>query len=60
MASIQQLFDLADPRIRDIWDEKNTQLSTRLEYAGLGLKDVDAEILNSQYENFSSIHLLKL
>jgi len=55
MANIQTLFDLADPRIRKIWDEKNTQLSTRLEYADLGLTDYTAEILDSQFENFTGL-----
>lgn len=55
MASLQTLFDLADPRIRKIWDEKDTQLSKRLEYEGLGLTDYTAEILNSQFENFTGL-----
>lgn len=57
MATIQQLFDLADPRIRHIWDEKQTQLSTRLEYGKLGLADRDAEILNTKLENFTGLGL---
>jgi len=55
MATIQQLFDLADPRIRHIWDEKQTQLSTRTEYARLGFKDWTAEILDSKFENFTGL-----
>lgn len=55
MATIQQLFDLADPRIRKIWDEKDTQLSKRLEYGNLGLTDYNAEILNSEFENFTGL-----
>lgn len=55
MATIQQLFDLADPRIRKIWDEKQTQLSTRLEYKKLGLYDWTAEILDSRFENFTGL-----
>ena len=55
MATIQQLFDLADPRIRKIWDEKDTQLSKRLEYKGLGLTDMDAEILDTKLENFTGL-----
>lgn len=55
MASLQTLFDLADPRIRKIWDEKSTQLSTRLEYQKIGLIDYDAEILDSQFENFTGL-----
>ena len=55
MADLQRLFDLADPRIRGIWDEKQTQLSTRLEYAKLGLSDVTAEILDSKFENFTGL-----
>ncbi len=57
MATIQQLFDLADPRIRHIWDEKQTQLSTRLEYGKLGLTDRDAEILDTKLENFTGLGL---
>lgn len=55
MATIQQLFDLADPRIRKIWDEKQTQLSTRLEYKKLGFFDWTAEILDSKFENFTGL-----
>ena len=55
MANIQTLFDLADPRIRKIWDEKNDQLSTRLEYSDIGLTDMNAEILDSQFENFTGL-----
>ncbi len=50
---LQRLFDLADPRIRKIWDEKETQLSSRLEYMNLGLTDYTAEILDSKFENFT-------
>lgn len=55
MADLQRLFDLADPRIRRIWDEKQTQLSTKLEYSNLGLTDYTAEILDSQFENFTGL-----
>jgi hypothetical protein len=55
--TIQQLFDLADPRIRKIWDQKDTQLSKRLEYKELGLTDYDAEILDSKFENFTGLGL---
>lgn len=57
MADINHLFDLADPRIRKIWDEKNSQLSSRLEYQNLGLMDYTAEILDSQFENFTGLGL---
>lgn len=57
MATITQLFDLADPRIRHIWDEKQTQLSTRLEYGRLGFTDRDAEILDTKLENFTGLGL---
>ena len=60
MATIQQLFDLADPRIRHIWDEKQTQLSTRLEYGMLGLTDWTADILNSEFENFSGLGMAQM
>ncbi len=55
MADLQRLFDLADPRIRGIWDEKQTQLSSRLEYQKLGLSDSTAEILDSRFENFTGL-----
>jgi hypothetical protein len=55
MADLQRLFDLADPRIRHIWDEKETQLSTRLEYADLGLTDRTAETLSDKMENFTGL-----
>ena len=57
MADLQRLFDLADPRIRKIWDEKQTQLSTRLEYSQLGLTDHTAEILDTKFENFTGLGL---
>lgn len=57
MADLQSLFDLADPRIRKIWDEKDSQLSSRLEYQKLGLTDYKAEILDSQFENFTGLGL---
>ena len=55
MADLQRLYDLADPRIRSIWDEKQTQLSTRLEYGDLGFVDQNAEILNTVLENFTGL-----
>src|SRR3990167_4866141 len=55
MASIEALFDLADPRIRRIWDEKCSHLSTRKEDADLGYTDYKAEILNSVFENFTGL-----
>lgn len=59
--TITQLFDLADPRIRGIWDEKTTQLSTRMEYMNVwGFKDMDAPILNPEFENFTGLGLAQL
>lgn len=55
MADLQRLFELADPRIRKIWDEVDTQLSKRLEYQKLGLTDGNAEILAEQFENFTGL-----
>lgn len=55
MADLQTLFNLADPRIRKIWDEKQTQLSSRLEYQNLGLNDWQADVLNPQFQNFSGL-----
>lgn len=55
MADLQRLFDLADPRIKKIWDEKDTQLSKRLEYQKVGLTDYNAEILDSKFENFTGL-----
>lgn len=60
MATIQQLFDLADPRIKKVWDEKNTQLSKRLEYNKLGLTDYNAEILDTKFENFTGLGIAEL
>ena len=57
MADLQRLFDLADPRIRGIWDEKETQLSKRLEYQKLGFKDYDAEIQDPRFEPISGLGL---
>ncbi len=55
MANLQTLFDLADPRIRKVWDQKNTQLSKRLEYKELGFSDYEAEIQAPQFENFTGL-----
>lgn len=55
MADLQRLFDLADPRIRKVWDETDTQLSKRLEYQKLGLTDHTAEIQDSKFENFTGL-----
>lgn len=52
---LQRLADLADPRIKAIWDQKNTQISSRLEYAKLGLKDFNTDILNPQFEPFTGL-----
>lgn len=60
MANLQTLFDLADPRIKHIWDEKNNELSSRLEYMKLGFNDFTAPILNPQFENFSGLGLAQL
>lgn len=60
MANLQTLFDLADPRIKKIWDEKNNELSSRLEYMKLGFNDFTAPILNPQFENFSGLGLAQL
>lgn len=57
MADLQRLFDLADPRIKKIWNEANTQLSTQLEYQNLGLTDYTAEILDTKFENFTGLGL---
>lgn len=57
---LQVLFNLADPRIRKIWNEKSTQLSQRLEYQNLGYKDSDAEIRDPQFDNFTGLGLATL
>lgn len=57
MADLQRLFDLADPRIRGIWDEKESQLSKRLEYQKLGFVDYDAEISDPKFEPISGLGL---
>ncbi len=60
MLSLQQLADLADPRIRGIWNETNDQLSKTLEYGYFGFKDIEAEIKSPIYENFSGLGRAKL
>lgn len=60
MADLQRLFDLADPRIKKVWDEKSTQLSSRLEYSNLGFTDYEAEIRDPQFENFTGLGLAQL
>lgn len=60
MADLQRLFDLADPRIRKIWDQKDTQLSSRLEYKELGLADYTAEIQDTVFENFTGLGIAQL
>ena len=55
MISIQQLADLADPRIKGTWNEVNDQLSKTLEYSLLGFQDIDAQIKQPSYENFSGL-----
>jgi len=55
MLSIQQLADLADHRIRGIWNETNDQLSKTLEYSLLGFKDIEADAKDPIYENFSGL-----
>src|SRR3990167_5737964 len=57
MADLQRLFDLADPRIRGIWDEKSSQLSSRLEYQKLGFVDYNAEIQDPKFEPISGLGL---
>lgn len=60
MADLQRLYDLADPRIKHIWDEKDTQLSKRLDYGDLGLTDYTAEILDTKMENFTGLGIAQL
>jgi hypothetical protein len=60
MADLQRLFDLADPRIRKVWDEKDTQLSKKLEYGMLGLTDQTAEIQDTKIENFTGLGYAQL
>ena len=57
---MQQLADLADYRIRGIWNETNDQLSKNLEYGYLGFKDIIADAKDPQYENFSGLGRAKL
>lgn len=52
---LQQLFDLADPRIRKIWDQKDTQLSKYMDYQDLGFADMNAEIRDTQFEQFTGL-----
>lgn len=55
MATLQQLFDLADPRIRKIWDQKDTQLSKLLDYQAFGFDDKNAEIKDTKFENYTGL-----
>lgn len=57
MADITRLFDLADPRIKSIWNETNDQLSAKMEYSEFGFKDMDAQILDTQFQNFTGLGL---
>ena len=57
MANLQSLFDLADPRIRKVWDEKNDQLSSRLEYQNLGFADWNTDVLEPKFDNFTGLGL---
>ena len=52
---MQQLADLADHRIRGVWNETNDQLSKTLEYSLLGFKDIEADAKDPIYQNFSGI-----
>ena len=60
MADLQRLFDLYDPRIKKVWDEKELQLSTRLEYADIGLTDFTPDIPNPTFENFTGLGIAAL
>lgn len=55
MLSLQQLADLADHRIRGVWNETNDQLSQSMEYSIFGYKDIEADAKDPQYENFSGL-----
>jgi len=56
---LQRLFDLADPQIRKIWDERQTQLSSQLQYKDLGFGDYTAQILNTKFENFTGLGIMQ-
>jgi hypothetical protein len=60
MADLQRLFDLYDPRIKKLWDEKDTQLSKRLEYSEIGLTDFTPDIPNPTFENFTGLGIAAL
>ena len=47
-------------RIKKVWDEKDTQLSKRLEYGEIGLTDYTAEILDTKMENFTGLGIAQL
>lgn len=55
MATLQTLFNLADPRIQKIWDQKTTQLSKDLEYDQLGFTDFVTPIQNPQFQQFTGL-----
>lgn len=60
MADLQRLFDLYDPRIKKVWDEKDSQLSKRLEYMDIGLTDFTPDIPNPTFENFTGLGIAAL
>ena len=60
MADLQRLFDLYDPRIKKVWDEKELQLSKRLEYQDIGLTDFTPDIPNPTFENFTGLGIAAL
>jgi hypothetical protein len=60
MADLQRLFDLYDPRIKKVWDEKDLQLSKRLEYQDIGLTDFTPDIPNPTFENFTGLGIAAL
>src|SRR6185503_16622080 len=57
---LQRLFDLADPRVRKIWNQTNTQLSKTLDYKNLGFADRNLETLNDKIEQFTGHGLAML
>jgi hypothetical protein len=60
MADLQKLFDAAEPRIREVWHQVETQLSKELQYSMFGFRDEMAEIKDTQFEQVSGLGIAGL
>lgn len=53
MISISALFELVDVKVTSIWNEANSQISTKTEYSKLGFKEMDASVYETVIQNFT-------